>query len=141
MDFCIVNLPEIWSLIISFLPFFDITNLMICSKYFFVLCCQDKKFIAARHISHEMINKDKDNHEFFASFRLLRNEFGRYFKPYVFLSIRCLISDLICKMTSFRAYCYLFHCKRGFNVVNRCQYCTHFFVDSVRLSCAIQKSN
>ena len=71
---------------------------------------------------------------------MLRNESGSYFKPYVFLSIRCLISDLTWKMTSFREYRHLFFCKRGFNVLNRCQCCTRFYVDSVRLSCAIQKS-
>ena len=32
------------------------------------------------------------------------------------------------------------HCKRSFNVVNRCLYCTRFYVDLVRLSVTIQKS-
>ena len=42
-------------------------------------------------------------------------------------------------MTPFRVYCHLFHYKRGFNVVNRRQYWTRFFVDSISLSCIIQK--
>ena len=47
--------------------------------------------------------------------------------------------ELILNRVFFFIYCHLFHCKRGFNVINRCQLCTGFCVDSLRLSTAIQK--
>ena len=111
-------------------------NLSNCSKNLYRICSSSKRFLKAKKISHDLINKGKYNDLFLASFLDeyfvgLKDEFGYDIRPYVFLSIRCLISDLI--------YCHLFHRKRGFNVVNRCQYCTRFAVDSTRLSCIIQK--
>ena len=50
------------------------------------------------------------------------------------MSVRCCINDLIYEMSLLRVYCHLFHCKRGFNLVNRCQYCASFFVDDVSFS-------
>ena len=76
---------EIWALIISVLPFFDMLNLLICSKFLFNLCSKNKKLSTAKKISHDLINKDKDNDLFFASFfdeyfTMLTNEIGRYFQ-------------------------------------------------------------
>ena len=45
---------------------------------------------------------------------------------------------MVKELSLFRIFCYLFHCKRGLNVVNRCQYCTRLFVDTARISCDIE---
>ena len=106
-----------------------------CSKLFYKLCSQSKRLSKAKQNSHDLINKGKDNIEFLASFFdeylvMLRNVFGRDVKQHIVLSVKCLISDLMFEMTHFRVFCHVFHCKRGFNIVDRCQCCTCFFVDS-----------
>ena len=45
-----------------------------------------------------------------------------------------MISDIVESLSPFGIFCHLFYCKRGFTVVGKCQYCTHFFVDSHRTS-------
>ena len=60
-------------------------------------------------------------------------------KPHVLLSGRCSINDLVYEISLLRIYFHLFHCKRGFNVVNRCQYCTRYFVGDVSLLKYIEK--
>lgn len=60
-------------------------------------------------------------------------------KPHVLLSGRCSINDLVYEISLLRIYFHLFHCKRGFNIVNRCQYCTRYFVVDVSLLKYIEK--
>ena len=51
-----------------------------------------------------------------------------------------MLSDIVHDLLPFRIYCDLFYCKRGFNIIGRCQYCTRFFVDSPRTSCDMEKN-
>ena len=69
----------------------------------------------------------------------LKKAFENCIKSHVFLSARCRISDLVYEMSPLKIYCHLFHCIRGFNVVNRCQYRTKTFADDVSLSSHIEK--
>ena len=119
----------------------NILRLLMCLNFLCKLCSQNKRFSQTKS-NFSQPNKDKI--EFLASFFneyfvMLRKEFGHDVKQHIFLSVRCLISDFMFEITSFRVSCHIFHCKRGFNVVYSCQYCPRFFVDSVRLSNFIQK--
>ena len=69
----------------------------------------------------------------------LKKTFESCIKPNLFLSVRCRINDLVSKMSLFNIYCHLSHCKIGFNVVKRGQYCTRFFVDDISISKYIEK--
>ena len=39
-----------------------------------------------------------------------------------------LLDEIIFDVLPLRVYCHLFYCNRGFNVVNKCSYCTRFYV-------------
>ena len=54
--------------------------------------------------------------------------------------LRVYISDLVKKLSPLRVFCHLSYCKRGFNVVNRCQYCTRCFVDTAKTCCDIERN-
>ena len=56
------------------------------------------------------------------------------------LVLRVYISDLVKELYPFRIFCHLLYFKRGFNVVNRCQYCTRCFVETARISCDIERN-
>ena len=69
----------------------------------------------------------------------LKKIFERCIKPHEFLSVRCCMNDPVYEIPPFRIYWYLFHYKKGFNVVSWCQQCKMFFVDAFWKSCPLQR--
>ena len=59
---------------------------------------------------------------------------GKKFNTHTFACVHAKLKEIVYLILPFQIYYHLFHCLHGFDVVNRCQYCTRFNVQSVPLS-------
>ena len=50
-----------------------------------------------------------------------------------------ILDDIIFDILPLKTYCHLFYCNRGFDVVNKCYFCTRFYVPSSVRSCDLVK--
>ena len=135
---------EIWSMSVSYLSLIEIFDLSCCSKFFIRVRDLNESFKRRKPFSNHLLNFNKQYFSFITEvfdeyFIGLKKAVESCIKPHVFLSVRCCINDLVYEMSPLRVYCHLFHSKRGFNVVNRCQYRRRFFVDDVSLSSHMEK--
>ena len=107
----------------------DILNLSFCSKYFNEVCRENERFNKARELSNNLVNKHKDIRLFLEGFlddfyKEIKEDVKKLTRKSLWLPLSVMISDFVETLSPFKIFCHVFHCKRGFNVLDRCRYWT-----------------
>ena len=119
-------------------------RLSLCSKCFYLICHKNAIFDQKMTISKYPLSFDtmfyNQIDDFFAShFNDLVACYEKKFNTHTFACICAKLKEIVYDILPFQIYCHLFHCLRGFNVVNRCQYRTKFYFQSVPLSAFLDR--
>lgn len=52
---------------------------------------------------------------------------------YTFALLKSKLKDIVFDVLPLKTYCHLFHCCHRFNAFNKCNYCTRFYVNDIKM--------